>query len=609
MDIRLIHLFKVAVADGPKVDKIKVASEAASRGFIVHPDCCTKSVLEYVRSQELNPNSTFYKTWEDVTSKSRLELYIDQLLHYASTYGTNHEGEVYCPNGEPISVNYKSFQVIRFVTPKQLFDRCVEMASGKVALSPDVVDTLANFIVHGVKKLHYPLNLDEVGNRDLMVRLSVDLGMLPTIGENIVRVLYYKLFGTTSMIMSKQVLYQLYQDGLGSNRKVNLTKLTDDQLKELARVFHRYKKFLLALKDNRVNRPVINKVSKMAKTYHQPMKVGFWESFTNKDEVSRSELMEEIRKLDNNFKIVRLLHMFRTRQLQNETGSNRIYTIRNGKLWVDHRGGLAPYDKNWSQVSAELLYKLCSNIQEKWSTQYNEPIYIKFPDKYELACPMSERMFVGDVPFGTYINLADKNNYFGVYWRNEWGTTDYDLSYITVNGSKIGWNGDYEWGNMIYSGDMTTAKPEATEMILVRGDVFNGCVYLNRYCGDRGSQYRLFVGSDECRDFSKNYMVDPNTIFLKADGTSDSKETMIGCTHQNKFYFYKVETGDRMASELSDSDTTRALIDYASAALPLKLVLLGAGAIEYTDEHARKGIEPTIDLTKANRDTLINLFS
>lgn len=609
MDVRLIHLFKVAVADGPKVDKIKVASEAASRGFIVHPDCCTKSVLEYVRSQELNPNSTFYKTWEDVTSKSRLELYIDQLLHYASTYGTNHEGEVYCPNGDPISVNYKTFQVIRAVTPKQLFDRCVEMANSKAALSPDVVDALAGFIVHGVKKLHYPLRLDAVGNRDLMVRLSVDLGILPTIGENIVRVLYYKALGATSMIMSKAALRKLYYEGVGSDPKNDLTKLTEDQLKELARVFHRYKKFLLALKDNKRNIPVINKVSKMAKIYHQPMKVGFWESFTNKEEVSRAELTEEIRKLDNNFKIVRLLHMFRTRQLQNETKSNRIYTIRNGKVWVDKAGGIAPYDKNWSNVSAELLYKLCCNIQEKWSKQYNEPIYIKYPDKYELTCPMSERMFIGDVPFGTYINLAEKDNYFGVYWRNEWGTTDYDLSYVSMNGYKIGWNGNYEIGGLIYSGDMTSANPEATEMILARKFVPDGCVYLNRYSGERGSMYRLFVGVDECKDFSRNYMVDPNTIFLKADGISDSEETLIGCTYQNKFYFYKVETGNRIASSGNSNETTQAYIDYARAALPLRLVLAGAGAIEYTDEHARKGIEPTIDLTNVNRDTLINLFS
>ena len=34
-------------------------------------------------------NSTFYKTWNDVTSKSRLHLLVDQLVHYMTTYGTD----------------------------------------------------------------------------------------------------------------------------------------------------------------------------------------------------------------------------------------------------------------------------------------------------------------------------------------------------------------------------------------------------------------------------------------------------------------------------------------------------------------------------------------
>lgn len=42
-------------------------------------------------------NATFYRSWNNVVSKTRFELLIDQIIHYATTYGTNFEGEMYVP--------------------------------------------------------------------------------------------------------------------------------------------------------------------------------------------------------------------------------------------------------------------------------------------------------------------------------------------------------------------------------------------------------------------------------------------------------------------------------------------------------------------------------
>ena len=85
MDIRLIGMFNAALSNEKRLDFNMVNNEAMKRGFIVHPDACTQSVLDYLKTLDINVNATFYKEWSDILSKSRFELFIDQIIHYATT--------------------------------------------------------------------------------------------------------------------------------------------------------------------------------------------------------------------------------------------------------------------------------------------------------------------------------------------------------------------------------------------------------------------------------------------------------------------------------------------------------------------------------------------
>lgn len=614
----LIKFFNAALTTGKKVAEETIIPFGAQRGFLVHPDCCTEEVYEFLKTQEFNPNSTFYRLWSDVTEKSRFELLLDQARHYASTYGTNYEGGVYCPNGEPIQVNYKTYLVIRPVTEKEMFDLCTSCVTAGAALAKDTLKSITDFIIKQVRTNHYPLDLDAIANRDALCVISDACGIFPVRGENIIRILYYKVFGNPMPIQGHMQLNRLL--GFKNSRtkvapiadvsKIDLTKLTDEQMVELSRVFLRYKKFMLGLKKNRKNAPAINKLRRMAEKNHKPMVKGFWENLTNLPwaEVEK-RLPAEIEKLDNNFKITRLIQMFTQRKLQNAAKSTRMFVIRNGKVWTD-KNTIVPYVGNWDKVCGALMNRLVQNMKAKRESM-GPLVTVKFPERLALACPVSEKKYLGNVPFGSAYDLSGANDYFGVYWRGEWGTEDFDLHFLNDNGQHIGWNAGYynEKQTIVFSGDMTSARPEATEMFYAKGAIKlpDGNLHLCRYNGMENSKFRLFLGQDNISNLTKNYMVDPNSIKFAEMGVSSSREQFVGRFQDQKLYVGVMDLTDRRVSG-TDAERNTAFKIMCMSYLPLKEILLAAGYVEYTDKLAEDGIEPTIDLTNLQKNTLLDLF-
>ena len=112
----LIELFKaVPPVVSKKVDIKKVQELALKRGYIVHPDCCNESICDFLFYQ-LGPadvNSTFYKTWNDVLSKDRLEILLDQIISYTATYVL---GESWVPNEGSEVIDFSKYTVIKPIT-------------------------------------------------------------------------------------------------------------------------------------------------------------------------------------------------------------------------------------------------------------------------------------------------------------------------------------------------------------------------------------------------------------------------------------------------------------------------------------------------------------
>ena len=145
MNLNLIEFFGVALSDEPKADTKLVNEAAAKRGYIIHPDCCTKSVYNWLNSKSTNINSTFYKSFHDVSSKDRLDLFFDQMLSYASTYLL---GENLTMNDGDYSTvpNIRKYKVILPITQDELYDKCLNVLISGIPLKSDTISALGNYI-------------------------------------------------------------------------------------------------------------------------------------------------------------------------------------------------------------------------------------------------------------------------------------------------------------------------------------------------------------------------------------------------------------------------------------------------------------------------------
>ena len=149
MNTEIIRLFDAAVEDPQNpVDVYELNSLAIRCGYIVDPKVCNKSVLEFISSMHVNYNSTFYKCWEDVFNSSRTSLLIDQLLHYASTYGCDfHPDMTWIPNDLSIEIPYTQYKIIRPISIQELKDKCIKMIMSGIALSSNTIEALVDFMV------------------------------------------------------------------------------------------------------------------------------------------------------------------------------------------------------------------------------------------------------------------------------------------------------------------------------------------------------------------------------------------------------------------------------------------------------------------------------
>ena len=150
--VELVKLFKVTVdGTGTTVDYDKINQLAMMRGYIVEPNACTSIVNDFIKSLECNINSTFYKTFEEVTSKTRFELFIDQVFHYMTTYGTDFSlGNGYVPNENPENVEYisllRDYTVIKSVTDAVMFEKCMNMLKSGIAMKQTTLHPICKFV-------------------------------------------------------------------------------------------------------------------------------------------------------------------------------------------------------------------------------------------------------------------------------------------------------------------------------------------------------------------------------------------------------------------------------------------------------------------------------
>lgn len=592
MNTNLIRLF-LCETKGKQVDYAKVADRAVRAGYIVEPEAATVDVMKFLDEQTINPNATFYKQWEDILSRTRLELAIDQIRHYASTYGSiepekavgavlvagkeslnveyNCEGNGWIPNDNPIVMPFKQFKVIKAVTEDEVKEKILDLFRSGAALKSDTINVCVDFLkTNGFLK---SLNTDEIKNKEAQATIACMTKCYPTDEFGLLRCIVYTFTGKTTLIKDRASIHTIEgKNGFTPKDKFDFAILSDKQLTNLSRIFYRYKPLFLAMKGYYDNAKYINKLRRLATKNHTPLKKGFWEDCFNTSKKDTIQLLNEAKANVgslNNFRKVQLMQSIMER-LNGRNMDGKMYIIRNGKMFI--REG---YQPKTNMVYLMDLYNviktsLVESLKAKATT-------IMLPKGLHLTCPTSEKNFIGNYPVGSSVDFSDSDNVIGIYWRNEWGTRDFDLHVITEDGKQYGWNEAFRSRDqdIIYSGDMTNANPEAAELFYFKAGMPDGYINVNKYNGEDKSKLRLFVAKENmvdklakaycqndprsCPRYSsrklKEYMVDPNNIVAEAMmDMNDTSQKTLAYIHDNRLYLLALQSGNGRVSTRTNQD-------------------------------------------------------
>ena len=640
-NLKLITMFNVApTASEDKLSFLEVNAESAKYGWIVHPDCCSKTTLAWVKSEaKTNYNKTFYKKWEDITSKTRIELLADQLVHYATTYGTGFTaGNGYVPNQSPdVEIPYQSFKVVMPATDEEIYNRCIKMLQSGIAFESETLNILIDYIAKEERYVKYGLDIDTIKNKEAVIMLMDVTNIYGKDPFNMLRYFVFKATGKAMLIKDRRTIQTIKENA----SKVDFTRLSETECNILASIFYRFKPLFLAFKhpagiesakvfQNKAfrkaasklktattgkvtNASVINRIRRLAVFAHKPFKPGFWETVIT-EEKPLTEVAERLAKDGiTNFKKVTLMQAILAK-LQNASG--KMYVIRNGKMWVRENAPKVSQNMNayLMRVYGMLEDSIVNSIKGKACA-------VRYPKNVNLTVPTSEKNFIGNYPFGTSVDMGEDHNVIGIYWRNEWGTRDFDLHLADINGNSYGWNGAYndKDNKIIFSGDMTNADPEATELFYISKACPDGKVSVSQYSESPKSQFKFFVAREnrsnmknrcyDARNGLKCPMCDPNNIkaefIVPVEGERDKQCALIV---DNKVYLMDLTQG---SGRVPDRKYTQVYIENLKnkcrSFVDLKPILEKAGFTFVEDDDEKT--EVALDLTQLSKDTLIDLFS
>ena len=614
MSKTLIKMFRQVVPGecGDIRSFVEVNEMAIKRGYLVMPEACTELVVEWLADERFDPNATFYKEWKDIQDRNQLELLFDQIMHYISTYGTDFAaGNGYVPNDgrDKPMMSFETLKAVTVTTPEEMQLRCIKMLQSGVALKEDTMKALVDYIVH-----HGGCLADNLANKEAACMLHAEQGTSPTNPVEFVRFLVYLYTGKTLLIKSNSVIREIQSDYTDKGAKV-LANLNDSDINRLATVFYRYKPLLLAMKhqvcrtcDLKLRKAVhhtVNLIRVRARKLKQPFVPGILDTICVPGDGAKLTQIKAALDGAGMFRRFRLLQCVVDRMAA-APDEIPVYNVRNGKTYI--RKGYQPKaDTLWLQsVQGVILASISEFLAKKAKTRK-----VRLPENISLALPTSEKSFLGDYPLGTMIPLSE-HNVVGVYWRNEWGTRDFDLSLVDAEGHGVSWHNTFKDADYLHSGDMTTAEPEAAECIYFKGNSCVGkAVNLNQFNGsDPNGKYRFFVAKYDGKPekFNRGYMVDPKDIVFTTDGNIVAKCTTLAAVCQGYIVLLGRATGNNIIT-LADGNTASLIDAYnKKTEHAIRLVslfkLLGFDIVGKDYEG-----EVDLDLTDPKRDTLIKFFT
>ena len=553
-----------------------------------------ESIFETARDWNFSWDRHFHKSWEKVAYAPKVQLAVEQLMHYASTYGLASLGLAPRPF-LPLEKVYEKqhvipgkLKVIRIVD----IDTAIQMSDDylKATLKPNTNDMLyiAEFINHT------KLTADDIKSFEIQCLYCHNKKVVPSDSQTLLRYLVYETTGNTLIIKNRDTIKRIkntlsYQT---EGADVVHTALSQADLTELSKIFLRNKLLFLAFKADQRNAPIINKIRRLAVENHQPLSEVTTANVMDLLNHGRQSDVEKVLRKTSIRNLIKLINF-----ASDIHSDKRLYNIRNGKVFINTK---KPDEKTtlWLHDNATAILK-----ERMTGKLAGKKFYI--PEGIKYAAPISEKQMIGGIPYGTTIE-ADPDDpaiCLSIAWENFNGRqTDIDLHAISAT-QHVGWNStlrseDYQ---VLHSGDMTDATNGATETVRFNAnddDPFIVSVHL--YHGDSGCPFKTFLSRG--KDFKENKgrnaqgMIDISTalsmpITLKLDSHD---QTTIGFVLGKTFTVYGGQLGPSIVPKLEYyRDALNAITHKCHAMLPLEsLIEMGGGEVIRNDETGGINLSP-----------------
>lgn len=565
------------------------SSYVSSDGFIIEPGAiwAKSEIIKHYRKEKLDGyglNKTFHKSWNKIKLSSRTELFMDQIRHYVSTYGSNFKDEIYIPTEVLDVPDLKvKFKVVKAYTEQEMISKCIGLLKSGIALKEDTINDILSILTDQLS--YYFTGNEGIKNKEAIVKIADMYGVLPSDKLEFFRYVLYRTTGESLLIKSQDTIDAIRESNY--NPSVQFEKFG---LSKLAEIFNRFKPLFLAYKTKCPK--TINKISKLSKVHHKPMT-------TNPINLATSLLLSDNdRHWLNNatpFALFRALSACKSRMNGQYAFA---YRIRNGKSFVK--------SKNYSGIvwpNYEFILEHCRNRFNLKGKKFF------FPSDVELALPISEKMYVGNIPTGS--KFFGDSLAIGIYWENNWGARDLDLSGLNIGG-KIGWNSNYKQGNsqLMYSGDITDAPNGAVEYLYAgQGLIEPTLVKNNVYSGEGNCEYKIIVGKGDSIDY--NFMMNPNKLFVEAKCQSVQRQSILGIlipeNKQQCFIILNFGAGSTRVSGNSEISitATKALYQQWRNSLTLKEIIVELGGEIVSQDHKA---DYNFSLESLQKDSIIKVF-
>ncbi|MBR0260302.1 MAG: hypothetical protein IJQ85_00745 [Selenomonadaceae bacterium] len=598
------------------------------RAFKVCPCVADKKIREFIKKNfgydifELNRG--FYKSFETVANSTPQKILVNKLLHYMSTYGMESFGIferelVYIPNDAlelPEDAKPVKITVIDTIDAAEIKIRVNNLIQSGAALAEETV----NDLVAVVKFLDIEFKIDDVPNKEFAIRLCELLNILPEDPVQFLRYMIYVATGSTLLIKSKETFSAVKSCGKSFDEYF-AQYIEQNGIKKLASIFHRFKPLWLAFKPNSdYLRGTINKMRKLAERYHKPVTPKFLEQVTSAEKINLEQLKRELDKITT-FRKVSLANAILYR---NAAPENIIYNIRNGKIFADDYRGNLKFDvqKILDVIINSIVEDIRPNVDGK-------RIYI--PERFNYAVPVSEKKFVGNIPYGSSYTFEKNSVVVGVHWfnvvhENQEVRTDLDL-HLNSEKINIGWQNDFNDENfintknrkIIFSGDMTDAPIDdggATEAFFVGESLRDEFLMVNLNYFNRvpfiGVPFKLILADVTQEEINRKYLVDAHEIAFCVPGEISSGEMFLGFLSSDefgdkKFYFFSRNMGNRIVARTTDvtKKINSAMQTTAETFLSLNDILTRAGAI--LEDVTISDCDINLDPAEVTKDILLAL--